>query len=281
MIGTYPLVTTTWLDQNIGKNKLRIIDIRGRVLPATDPHPHYISHRDAYLQSHLPGALFVDWITDITVDGPQNTQIAPPEKFAALMGKLGINNQTEVVVYDDADGMFAARLWWALNYYGHTQVAVLEGGWQKWVAENRATTDAIPFVTPTEFTPNPDDRIRRTADQVQGMLNTSTHLIDVRTPGEYDGKASRAKRFGHIPGAINLPRSALLAADGTPLPSGVLQDKLADMGISPDEEVVMYCNGGVSASFGLLALKMAGFNNAAVYDGSWKDWGNDDARPIE
>lgn len=281
MIGTYPLVTTAWLDQQTGQHKPRIIDIRGRVLPATEPHPHYISHRDAYMQSHLPGAVFVDWVIDITVDGPHKMQIAPPEKFAALMGKLGVGDKTEVVIYDDADGMLAARLWWALNYYGHTQVAVLEGGWNKWVAENRPTTADIPYIAPAQFTAKPNDEIRRTADQVQAVLNTSTRLIDVRTEGEFEGKASRAKRFGHIPGAINLPRSALLTPDGAPLPAGVLGDKLAGMGITPDDEVVLYCNGGVSASFGLLALKTAGFNNAAVYDGSWKDWGNDDSRPIE
>lgn len=281
MIGTYPLVTTTWLDHFPGQHKPRIIDIRGRVMPATEPPPHYISHHDAYLQSHLPGAVFVNWITDITVDGPLKMQIAPPEKFAALMGKLGVGDKTEVVIYDDAEGMLAARLWWALNYYGHTQVSVLDGGWNKWVAENRATTTEIPYIAQAQFTPRPNDTIRRTADQVQAALNTSTRLIDVRTPGEFDGKASRAKRFGHIPGAINLPRSALLAPDGSPLPAGVLQDTLAVMGVTPDDDVVLYCNGGVSASFGLLALKTAGFNNAAVYDGSWKDWGNDDSRPIE
>lgn len=277
----YPLVSTTWLDQNLNQSNLRIIDIRGRVLPATEPLPHYYAHYDAYQQSHIPGAVFVDWVKDITVDGPHHMQIAPPEKFSALMRKLGVSSKTQIVAYDDAEGMFAARLWWALNYYGHPQVVVLEGGWNKWIAENRATSSEIPYYPPSNFTAQPNTAIRRTADDVQKVLHTDTHLIDVRTPAEFNGQASRAKRFGHIPGALNLPRSEMLSSDGTLLPHGVLEDKLTAHGVQKDDEVVLYCNGGVSASFGLLALRVAGYTNASVYDGSWKDWGNDDTRPIE
>lgn len=277
---TYPLVTTTWLDQHLTERGLRLLDIRGRVLPASDPLPHYLSHRDAYEKAHIPGALFVDWITDITVDGPAKMQIAPPEKFAALMSRLGVGPKTIVVAYDDADGMFAARLWWALRYYGHQGVAVLEGGWNKWVAEDRATTADIPYVAPAEFVPMIDPALRRTADDVQAALARGIRLIDVRTTAEFNGEASRAARAGHIPGAINLPRGAMLAADGSALPAGVLRDKLAVLGVEPDDDVILYCNSGVSASFGLLALQAAGFANASLYDGSWKDWGNDPARPI-
>lgn len=276
-----PLVSTTWLDQNLRQPHLRLIDIRGRVLPATEPPPHYLAHREAYMQMHIPGAVFVDWVTDITVNGPSQMQIAPPDKFAALMGRLGVSSRSLVVAYDDADGMLAARLWWALQYYGHSQAVVLEGGWDKWVAENRATTAEIPYFPPTTFVPQVNPALRRTADDVQAALNSDTRLIDVRTPGEYQGKASRARRAGHIPGALNLPRHELLAADGTPLPPGVLEDKLAAQQISKDDTIVLYCNAGVSASFGMLALRAAGYRDLAVYDGSWKDWGNDDSRPIE
>jgi thiosulfate/3-mercaptopyruvate sulfurtransferase len=281
-----PIVSTLWLEKHLQDTHLRIIDIRGRVAPASDPGQHYFSHHDAYTQSHIPGAVFVDWITDITIDGPATMQIASPEKFAALMGKLGINERTFVIAYDDASGMFAARLWWALQYYGHDQVAVLDGGWQKWLAENRPTTSESPRIPVTTFTPNINASLRRTADDVQQALGTDTRLVDVRTASEFTGESSRAKRSGHIPGAINLPRSELVSADGALKPTGVLQDVFAAHEITSGDggsetPVVLYCNGGVSASYGLLALRQAGFEGGAVYDGSWKDWGNDDSRPIE
>jgi thiosulfate/3-mercaptopyruvate sulfurtransferase len=275
----HPLMTTVWLDQHL--NDVRIIDIRGRVAPATDPLPHYFSHRAAYDEGHIPGAVFVDWVKDITIDGPHQMQIAPPEKFAALMSKIGVGAKTFVVAYDDAGGMFAARLWWALNYYGHTEVAVLDGGWQKWIAEDRPVTKDSPRIPVAHFEPKINAELRRTADDVQKALNTDTHLIDVRTPEEFNGKASRAKRFGHIPGAINLPRGQLVSQGGVMQPAGVLADMLGEIEVKPTDEVVFYCNGGVSASYGLLALRAAGYTGGAVYDGSWKDWGNDETRPIE
>ncbi len=293
-----PIVSTVWLENHLNDASIRIIDIRGRVAPASDPPPHYFSHRAAYVKSHIPGAVFIDWVTDITIDGPSQMQIAPPEKFAALMGKLGISSRTFVVAYDDADGMFAARLWWALQYYGHDKVAVLDGGWQKWLAENRPVTAESPRIPVKTFTPRINAALRWTADDVQQSLETGVHLIDVRTPAEYNGQASRARRMGHIPGAINLPRSLFVSNDGALKPSGVLQDVFSahdiplngstastgsDNSESRDGEtpVVLYCNGGVSASYGLLALRQAGYEGGAVYDGSWKDWGNDDTRPIE
>lgn len=276
-----PLVSTLWLHQNLGMPNLRIIDIRGHVLPASEPLPHYFSHRAAYDAAHLPGAVFVDWITDITIAGPAKMQIAPPETFAALMSKLGVDAQTFVVVYDDADGMFAARLWWALNYHGHTSAAVLDGGWQKWIAEDRPITDESPRIPVTRFEPKLNPSLRVTADEVAARLNTGTKLIDFRSADEFNGITSRAKRYGRLPGAINLPRATLTSADGVLLPDGVLQDTLLAADVNPEDHLVLYCNSGVAASYGMLALRAAGYQNITLYDGSWKDWGNDETRPVE
>ncbi|GAB4516658.1 MAG: sulfurtransferase [Anaerolineae bacterium] len=276
----HPLVTTEWLQDHL--TEVRLVDIRGHVLPASDPPPHYFAHHNAYLESHIPGAVFVDWVHDITDPAsPNAAQIAQPEAYAALMGQLGIGDDTFVVAYDDASGMFAARLWWSLNYYGHPQVAVLDGGWGKWLAEGRPITSELPHITPATFTPRPVPALRRTVDEVQAALNTDTVLLDVRTPGEFSGEASRAKRAGHIPGAVNLSRGALVHPDGTLLGVEALREKFGLVGITDESpEVVVYCNGGVSASYGLLALQVAGITHAAVYDGSWKEWGNDETRPI-
>jgi thiosulfate/3-mercaptopyruvate sulfurtransferase len=281
---THLLVTTDWLETHLADPNLRIVDIRGHVLPASDPPPHYFNHRADYDHSHIPGAVFVDWVHEITDPGdPRHAQIAQPDRFSAAMSRAGIAPNTLVIAYDDAESMFAARLWWSLNYYGHSAVAVLDGGWKKWIAEERPTTATVDAPPPAPFVAHPNSDFYRNADQVAGIQNSGTLLIDARTPAEFDGKASRASRKGHIPGAINQPRLSLTTADGQLLSPAELRAKFAQAGIDEaTEEVVFYCNGGISASFGLLALRAAGFNiPGAVYDGSWKDWGNDASRPIE
>ncbi|PJF41988.1 MAG: sulfurtransferase [Candidatus Thermofonsia Clade 1 bacterium] len=277
------LVSTAWLAEHLSDSDLRVVDIRGHVLPATEPPPHYFNHYEDYLISHIPKAAFIDWVHEITDPAdPRHARIAPPERFAAAMQRAGIGDQTFVVAYDDADGMFAARLWWALNYYGHPQVAVLDGGWQKWIAEGRPTSSERPSFVPTVFTPRPDPKWYRDGTQVFAALHTPIRLVDMRSAEEFRGEASRAARKGHIPSAVNQPRRELLSEDGTLLPPEVLRQKFAALGITEQTpEVIFYCNAGVSASFGLLALRVAGIQTpAAVYDGSWKDWGNDPEKPI-
>ncbi|MBL8164828.1 MAG: sulfurtransferase [Anaerolineae bacterium] len=277
------LVTTEWLHDHLTETDLRIVDIRGHVLPPTEPLPHYHNHRADYEVSHIPGAVFVDWVHEITDPAdPQHAQIAKPERYAAVMSRLGIGATTQVVVYDDAKGMFAARLWWSLNYYGHTRVAVLDGGWDKWIAEGRPVTADVPTVAPAQFAAVPNPTIYRSSDQVLAALHSDVTLLDMRSLSEFNGESSRAVRAGHIPGAISNPRSTLANADGTLLSPEQLRVRFAELGITaPDAEIVTYCNGGVSASFGLLALRAAGFTNIAMYDGSWKEWGNDVSKPIE
>lgn len=283
MAESHLLVSTEWLADHLNDPDLRIVDIRGHVAPATEPPPHYFNHRDDYLKSHIPGAVFIDWVHEITdPDDPRHAQIAKAERYAGVMSRNGIGTDTFVVAYDDANGMMAARLWWSLNYYGHTRVAVLDGGWQKWIAENLPTTAEIPTLESTVFTPQVNPTIYRNAAQVSEKLHTDTVLLDVRSPAEFRGEASRAERKGHIPGAVNRSRHDLLQPDGTMLSPEALRVKFAEQGITADTpEIIVYCNGGVSASYGMLALKRAGIKNGAMYDGSWKDWGNNPNLPIE
>ena len=212
---------------------------------------------------------------------PRHAQIASPERYAEVMRRIGVNDETFVVAYDDANGMFAARLWWSLNYYGHGAVAVLDGGWNKWIAERRPTTAAIPEIPPSNFVARPNPAIFRSGAQILARLDGDQQLIDVRSPEEFAGAISRIDRRGHIPGAVNVPRRTLLAPDGTLLPPDALRQHFAAAGISEhSSDVVFYCNGGVSASYGLLALRAAGLDGGSVYDGSWKDWGSDEHKPI-
>jgi len=275
------LVTTEWLASHLQDDNLRIIDIRGKVLPASQPPPHYFSHRAAYEQSHIPGAAFVDWTVDIVDPASASYDIAPPEQYAALMRRLGVSDDTFVVAYDDAGGMFASRLWWTLRYYGHENAAILDGGWHKWTAENRPTTSDVPTIQPVDFQPEPHDAIRATAEDILARSD-DTILVDVRSITEYSGEASRAARKGRIPGAVNLSRRSLLTDDMTLLPLDVIREKLAQIGVTNEaENVIVYCNSGVSASFVMLAMHEAGIQQVSMYDGSWKEWGNDASKPIE
>jgi len=279
------VVTTEWLAGHLGEPGLCVVDIRGKVLPPGSK-PRYLPKREDYDASHVPGAVFVDWTTDIvdTAD-PVPVQIAGPKAFARKMGELGIGDETLVVAYDDYDHIFAGRLAWALRFYGHDDVVVLDGGWSRWVAERQPTTSEVPVRKPASFTPRPRPPLRRSADDVARALGDQhVLLIDARPADQYAGAVSAAGRGGHIPGARNVPYARLVDPQtGRFLPAGELAKAFADAGIDVTRlprEVVVYCNGGISCTVPQNALRMLGRDDVAVYDGSWNEWGNDDSRPV-
>lgn len=274
------IVTSDWLANHLNEEQIRIVDIRGHVLPASEPPPHYFSHQMDYLESHIPNAVFVDWTQDIVDPDSPSYDVIAEEEFSALMEQLGIANDHFVVAYDDAGGMFAARLWWVLKYYGHEKVAILDGGWQEWLAENRPTTADVPFFPQTEFQVSIQAHVHKSSEEVLQALSSKTKLLDVRSAVEFNGESSRANRKGHIPSSLNLPRSKMLIDDKHMLSIDDLKSMFQKIGLSKDDEVIVYCNSGVSASFGMIALRLAGYGRVSVYDGSWKDWGNDETKPI-
>lgn len=278
-----PLVSTSWLEKHLNEPDLRIVELRGKVLPPTDPPPHYFTDRAGYEAGHIPNAAFVDWQVDIVEPGSPSNDVASPERFAALMGDLGISNDTTVVIYDNAASMFACRLRWALRYYGHERVFILDGGWDKWRSEGRLVSAAIPQFESAVFEPRENAELKATAADILARVKSGAmQLIDVRSPAEYAGRASRAEAGGHIPSAISLPRKIMVADDMTLKAPESLRACFAASGIALDaDETVIYCNSGVSASYGMLALEVAGARNLRLYDGSWKEWGNDPATPKE
>lgn len=278
-----PLVTTAWLERHLGERDIRIVELRGAVLPPTEPPPHYLTDRAGYEKAHIPNAVFVDWQVDIVEPGSPSNDVAAPGRFSALMGALGISNNTTVIIYDNAASMFACRLRWALRYYGHEKVFILDGGWDKWLAEGRPVSDDKPQVDTAEFVPRVNARLKATAKEIMtGIEAGNMQLIDVRSPAEYAGAASRARFGGHIPTAISIPRSMMVAHDQTVETVQNLRKRFTEKGAALDaSETVIYCNSGISASFGMLAMELAGARNLRVYDGSWKEWGNDAATPKE
>ena len=279
------VVSTSWLAANLGNPGIRIIDVRGKVLPPGS-HPRYLAKRSDYDRGHIPSAAFVDWTRDIVdLADPVPVQLAPPDAFAATMSGLGIGDATLVIAYDDYDHMFAGRLAWALRYYGHDDVRLLEGGYTLWIAENRPVTSDSPVILPARFTPRARPALRRTADDVSRVLGRAdVLLVDARAPEQYAGKSSAATRAGHIPGARNVPYAALIdPSSGRFRGKDELARTFADAGIDVEHlppEVVVYCNGGVSCTVASSALAILGHEEVAVYDGSWNEWGNDPGRPI-
>ena len=279
-----PIVSTDWLAAHLHDPELHVVDVRGKVLPPGNT-PRYLPKREDYDAGHVPGAVFVDWTRDIVdVDDPVPAQIARPEAFARRMGELGVGDEAAVVAYDDYDHAFAGRLAWALRYYGHDRVRVLDGGWARWIAEGRPVSPDVPRPAAAHFTARTREALRRTADQVEQALgDPAVLLIDARPAEQYEGAVSAAARSGHIPGAYNVPYARLVDSTGRFLPGSELSRVFTEAGIDVQHlppEIVVYCNGGVTCTVPLNALRMLGRDDVAVFDGSWNEWGNDPRRPI-
>ena len=283
------LVETSWLAEHLEDPHLRVVDMRGYV--RTVEHDgvqdaFYVGARDEYEEGHIPGALYIDWSSDIVdPDDVVEAQVAPAERFAGVMGRLGIGDQHLVVAYDaHPASQFATRLWWALNYYGHDQVVVLNGGLPKWQRENRPLVTDIPAYPPATFTTIPQPQLRATAEDVLSFLGQQgVTVVDARERRQYTGELVRGHgRPGHIPGALNIPREELIdPATGTFRSNDALARMFTDFGVKPEDHVVAYCNGGVAATTVLFSLAMLGYPKLTNYDGSWNEWGARQDLPAE
>lgn len=299
-----PLVSTQWLSDHLDDPNLRIIDVRWRSRYENGRGISF-DDRDGYEVGHIPGAVFAGMIGDLS--DPENSvpdMLAPPERFAAAMSRLGVNEDTLVVAYDNMGfPLGSARLWWALNHYGHQKVRVLDGGLRQWTLEGRPLSTDIPPIPPAEFTPDLSQSWLATKRDVLDALGAAdTVIVDCLTPELYRGQGDRhlwGQRPGHIPGAVNVPylanvdpalarasaseRDELLAKRGSF--TFAAHDSLAELygaaGVDPGKRVITYCGRGYAAACGFLALKILGRENIRLYDGSWTEWSADPASPVE
>lgn len=271
------LVSTAWLAESLNDANLRVVDMRGYVktkeLGNGHQHADYLGAPEEYAAGHILGAVYVDWTEDI-VDhtSPVMAQIAPPGVFAAAMGQRGIGDDTLVVAVDHTGGHLATRLWWALRYYGHDNVVVLDGGMNRWVAEGRPVSTDLPSVLPATFTPHVQKDLRVEPAEIL-QRGPDMVVVDARDQAQYSGAVWRGTRGGHIPGAVNISAKALVNADGTWKPIEEQREIVAAAGVDPEKRVAAYCNGGVTATAVLFALHRLGFSNYTNYDGSWNEWG--------
>ena len=270
-----PLVSAAWLESHL--STVRVVDSRW-YLDGRSGHA-------AYLEGHIPGAVWVD--LDRELSAPASTRagrhpLPTPKAFAAAMRRLGVDDDTPVVVYDDARGSVAARLWWMLHILGH-EVAVLDGDVRTWPGP-LTTDDVAP--APATFTPRawPTDRIVD-ADAVDALRARPDALVlDARTASRYaNGDPAVDPRPGHIPGARNAPWADNVDPDsGRVRHTDELRRRYDELGASDAHTIVAYCGSGVTACHDLLALTIAGLGDRiALYPGSWSQWGADETRPAE
>ena len=240
-----------------------------------------------YATGHLPGARYAHLEGDLA--GPMTATsgrhpLPDPAVLAERLGRWGIGNDTQVVAYDDAGGAYAARLWWLLRWLGHEQVAVLDGGVQAWVAAGHALVAGVPELRARHFSGAPLDSVWLDATEVLELVegDASGLLVDARGAARFAGSEEPIDPIaGHIAGAINLPFTGNLGAEGKFLPPAELAARYrAALSTVPPAEVVAYCGSGVTACHALLAMEHAGLRGARLYAGSWSEWLRDPTRPL-
>ena len=269
------LVETDWVQDHLDDDSIRIVEV--------DENPAL------YEEAHIPGAIGFDWKKDLQ-DQVERDFLGPAE-FGDLMGSRGISNDHTIVLYGDRNNWFAAYTYWYFKYYGHHNVRLMNGPREKWISEGRSTSTDVPSYDAATFDAQPGDpAIRAMRDEVMSSLESSTKLVDVRSPAEFSGELiamagyeqEGAQRAGHIPGAASVPWAQAVKEDGTFKDADELRELYGSKGVANGDPIIAYCRiGERSAHTWFVLHELLGQGDVKNYDGSWTEWGNMVAVPIE
>lgn len=251
------LVDAAWLRQRLSDPRLKVVDVR----PLMEPL------RSGYPWGHIPGAVRLDMQQLFTVVDGIPGRLVPQAEGEAILGRLGISQDDSVVVYDDAGGPLAALLAWLLDHWGQASIAFLDGGWQAWLEGGGEVADGEPAIAPAPYRARPDASKLATMEWIVAHLgHPDVALVDVRSPLEF--------QRGHLPGAVNLPWEENIVPEAVQrYRSGAhLRQRFSEVGITPDQEVVVYCETGARSAHTYWALRLAGYSRVRNYEGSWAEW---------
>ncbi len=251
------LVETGQLEQLLHESNVRIVDVRST---------------EAYEQGHIPNAVHLGADDIIDPGSHVEGELVPYEKLAPMLGQLGIGRDTKVIFYDDKGGFIAARLFWMLEYFGHRNLSLLNGGFPKWVKEGRKVTRAVPSISPAYFPLTLTPRKKASADWILDRQDDQeVRVIDVRPTKMYQD--------GHIPWAINIPWKQNLTPEETIKSADELSKHFEAHGVTKDRNVVVHCQIGKAAAHSYFTLRLLGYPRVRSYDRSWAEWGAADDLP--
>ncbi len=273
------LVSTEWLARHLDAPDVRVVDGSWH-MPQAKRNP-----RKEYEAQHIPGAVFfdIDEIADTDSDLPH--MLPPPEKFAARVRKLGLGDGNRIVVYDTTGASAAARVWWMFRVFGHDDIAVLDGGMGKWLAEGRPVSDEPVRPQERHFTARVNTLLVRDYGQVRASVESGREqFIDTRSAGRFAGTEPEPRpglRSGHAPGAISLPFGSFLNDDKTMAPADVIRGAIDSAGVDLERPMFTSCGSGVTACVVSLGLYLIGQKEVPVFDGSWTEWASHADSPVE
>jgi len=260
------LVDTEWVAAHGRDAGVRVVDMR----------------QNGFAEGHVAGAVYLSPVAIRDAKAPP-TFLPTPAAFEALMAQLGIGDDTRVIAYDERGGIYAARLWWILNYFGHTNVALMNGGWTKWSAEQRPVSTEAAAARTGRFSARPHPELVATAADVVAAINkTGVKIVDARTTAEIEGRDLRGiKRAGFIESSVPVYWEDLLDPQSrTFKPADEIREIYQSRGVVPGTQVIAYCQVGMRASVDLFALHLIGRTGLRNYYGAWEEWGNRDDLPI-
>ena len=283
------LVETDWLAEHLNDPALRIVECNVGMpnyhTESAADHIELVSGRGDYEQGHIPGADFVDLLTELMGDDKHLMFPLPtPAQFAEVMSRHGIGKGVRVVLYDRTMNAWAARLWWMLWTFGFDDVVVLNGGWLKWTGEDRPTSVSLPNLAPGKFVARHRPELIATRDDVLAAIaDESSCIINALDPEEFAGRGPvRYGRPGHIPTSFNVPAIGLADLHTHAyLDAETLRERFAAAGAFGKDRVIAYCGGAIAGASDAFVLTLLGVNNVALYNGSMQEWAADPDLPLE